>query len=274
MCAQGNYRARADAGMVALQSFYNGGTGLWETTGWWNSANALETTIDYCARTNTTTYCGNLSNTFNRHKGSGFLNKYYDDEGWWALAWIKAYDLTGETRYLDMAKTIFNDMKGGWDSTFGGGIWWTKERNYKNAIANELFLSVAARLHLRTPGDSGPGGYLDWAQREWNWFNNTDLMNSRNLIDDGLDSSGRSNKKTNWTYNQGVILGGLVDLYQCTQNSSLLTQALLIADAAIALLTTNGILQEPCEFPLIPLLQREATSGQFRFLSDCTHGFH
>jgi predicted alpha-1,6-mannanase (GH76 family) len=247
MLAKGNYQVRADAGMAVLQSFYNSTTGLWNTTGWWNSANALETTIHYCARTNSTSYRANIANTFDRHKSGNFLNKFYDDEGWWALAWIAAYDLTSEDRYLNAAKTIFNDMKGGWDSTFSGGIWWTKDRNYKNAIANELFLSVAARLHLRMPGDRGSGSYLDWAQREWNWFERSGLINSSHLINDGLDSSGRNNGQTTWTYNQGVILGGLVDLYHSTNDSSLLTVAQSIADAAITLLVSNGILKEPCE---------------------------
>jgi predicted alpha-1,6-mannanase (GH76 family) len=91
MRATGNYRVRADAGMAALQSFYNSSTGLWDTTGWWNCANALVTTIDHAVRTNTTTYLGNISNTFDKHKESNFLNNFYDDEGWWALAWIKGY---------------------------------------------------------------------------------------------------------------------------------------------------------------------------------------
>lgn len=43
-----------------------------------------------------------------------FINDYYDDEGWWALAWIAAYDLTQNQDYLNMAITIFNDMAGGW----------------------------------------------------------------------------------------------------------------------------------------------------------------
>ena len=46
-----------------------------------------------------------------------FLNDYYDDEGWWANAWIRAYDLTGNTNFLNMAKTIFSDLTTGWDST-------------------------------------------------------------------------------------------------------------------------------------------------------------
>ena len=79
----------------------------------------------------------------------GFLNKYYDDEGWWALAWIDAYDLTHEKRYLAMSQSIFDDMAGGWDEACCGGIWWSKDRKYKNEIANELFLSVAAHLANR-----------------------------------------------------------------------------------------------------------------------------
>jgi hypothetical protein len=82
-----------------------------------------------------------------------FLNGYYDDEGWWALTWINAYDLTGNRAYLSQAKDIFADMTGGWDGTCGGGIWWSKARGYKNAIANEIFLQVAVALHERTPAD-------------------------------------------------------------------------------------------------------------------------
>lgn len=237
------------AGMAALQVFYNLSTGLWNTTEWWNAANALETTIDYSIITNTQTYTSNIFHTYHKHKHKNFLNPWFhDDDGWWALTWIKAYDLTGEPRYLDAAKTIFNDMKRGWDSTCGGGIWWKKkEKTYKNTITNEQFLSVAARLHLRTPGDGGPDSYLDWAQRSWNWLKNSGLINQNNLVNDGLNSACQNNGQTTWTYNQGVILGGLVDLYKSTKDAALLTQAEAIADAAIRELAPNGILREPCE---------------------------
>jgi len=238
----------AAAAMTALQSFYNHSTGLWNTAIWWSSANALTTTINYSMLTNTNTYYSHILNTFEKHKKSKFLNHwFYDDEGWWALAWIKAYDLIGKTRYLDMAKTIFKDMTRGWNSTCGGGIWWSKKQKYKNAITNELFLSVAVRLHLRTSNDWGPRSYLYWAQREWHWFKHSGLINSSNLINDGLNSACQNNRQTTWTYNQGVILGGLVDLYKSTHDASLLFQAQSLASAAMLTLAPNGILREPCE---------------------------
>jgi predicted alpha-1,6-mannanase (GH76 family) len=244
--AGGNYRAYAGAGVAALQRWYNRTSGLWDTTNWWNAANALYVVIDHARRTGTT-YSDVIANTFARNAGGRFLNKYYDDEGWWALTWIAAYDLTQEQRYLDMAKAIFADMQTGWDLTCGGGIWWSKERTYKNAIANELFFAVAIRLHQRTPGDSGPGSYLDWAQRAWAWFRASGMINAANLVNDGLRSC-RNNGGTTWTYNQGVILGGLADLYLVTGDSASLAQAEAIADAAIAtLVNADGILKEPSE---------------------------
>ncbi len=238
----------AVAGMAALQLFYNVSTGLWDTTQWWNSANALGTTIEASRLTDRIAYQTNIFQTFEKQKASNFLNPwFYDDEGWWALTWIKAYDTTGERRYLDMAKTIFKDMTQGWDSTCGGGVWWHKRRQYKNAITNELFLSVAAKLHLRTPNDSGSDSYLNWAKRGWTWFKNSGLLNQQNLVNDGLDDHCKNNGKTLWTYNHGVILDGLVDLYKSTNDESLLIQAQAIADAAIATLAPNGILRESCE---------------------------
>ena len=142
-----------------------------------------------------------------------------------------------------MASSIFIDMSGGWDSTCGGGIWWSKDKTYKNAIANELFLSVAAHLANRV-APTERGSYLAWANREWTWFQQCGMINSQNLINDGLDlSTCKNNGQNTWTYNQGVILGGLVELDRAQRSPQLLSTAHTIADAAITHLSdSNGVI--------------------------------
>lgn len=235
------------AGMAALQMFYNTGTGLWDTSNWWNAANALEATIEYSRLTDSLTYRGNIFNTFyQKPRYANFINPWFrDDDGWWAIAWIRAYDLTGEQKYLDQAKLIFWDMTTGWDNVCNGGLYWHKrELNYKNAITNGLLLSVAAKLHLREPNDKR---YLEWSQKIWKWYQQSGMINAENLVNDGLDSNCRNNGKTTWTYNQGVLIGALVDLYRGTKDAELLKQAEAIADVSIVKLARNGILREPCE---------------------------
>ena len=96
--AGGNFRGYADTAAAELQAFYDGSTGLFPSTGWWNSANALTALIDYSIATGSKTYEGDVATTFEHNKQANFLNGYYDDEGWWALAWIRAYDLTRDER--------------------------------------------------------------------------------------------------------------------------------------------------------------------------------
>jgi predicted alpha-1,6-mannanase (GH76 family) len=184
-----------------------------------------------------------------------FLNNFYDDEGWWALAWIAAYDLTRNRLYLSMAESIFTDMAASWDDICGGGIWWNKDKKYKNAIANELFLSVAAHLVNRTSG-AARKKYLNWGNEEWQWFRASGMINSENLINDGLGkSSGQitgvgctNNGRTTWSYNQGVILGGLAELSVTNRDPSLVQTAQAIATAATTLLVDDkGLLHDPCE---------------------------
>ena len=243
----GDFHASATKAAAALDAFYDSGTGLFSTTGWWNSANGITALADFMAATKTTAYEPRLTTTFQNNKSASFLNHFYDDEGWWALAWIRAYDLTHDADYLAMAKTIFADMAGGWDATCGGGIWWSKDRTYKNAIANELFLKVAASLHNRTPGDGGPGSFVDWASREWAWFAGSGMINAKSLVNDGLASCKNNNGAT-YTYNQGVVLGGLAELAKATGDLTVLTKARAIADATMAtLVDDNGVLREPCE---------------------------
>lgn len=234
-------------GIQVLQTWYNPDTGLWQTTGWWNAANSMTVLAEYSSLSGSTQYVQALSTTFRANAGGGFLNKYYDDEGWWALAWIASYDKTQDARYLNEAQQIFSDMTAGWDSTCGGGIWWNKDRKYKNAIANELFLSVAANLAARTAG-SERSLDLTWAHKEWAWFLASGMINSDHLVNDGLNSSCHNNGAATWSYNQGVILGGLAALWQDSKDPTLLGQAQTIALAAIDHLSdAAGILHDRCE---------------------------
>ncbi len=248
-----DYRGYAAAGIEALQRWYRPWAGLWRTAGWWNSANALTAVIAYTKRTGDNTYMPVIERTFRgaRRRHADFLVSYYDDNGWWGLAWVAAYDLTGESRYLDAAQTIFASMLTGWDDTCGGGVWWNTDRTYKNAITNELFFALAARLHQRCSrtGDV----YLDWALRAWEWFDARGLIGDSGLVNDGLTSACANNGGVTWSYNQGVILGGLAAMYEITEDVGYLNRGEAIADTALRLLTTGpseatpGILIDPNE---------------------------
>ena len=242
------WAAAAAAAAAALQRWYKPRTGLWKTAGWWNSANALTAVIQHSQRTGERRYRHVIETTFAQAQRvhPGFSTEYYDDDGWWALAWIAAFDLTGEPKYLDLARTLFAGMAAGWDDVCGGGLWWTRRKDYKNAIPNELFLLIAGRLHQRA---ARPGsGYLDWALREWRWLRASGLIGPSGLVNDGLTAGCVNNGGTTWTYNQGVIVGGLVVLHEITGDGAYLGQAAAIAAAALRDLTVPpGILAEPGE---------------------------
>jgi predicted alpha-1,6-mannanase (GH76 family) len=242
------YRSWADAAVGALQRWYNPRTGLWRTAGWWNCANALTAVIQHAQRTGERRYRYVIETTFGRAEriNPGFSNEYYDDDGWWALAWIAAFDLTGESKYLDLARALFTGMTAGWDDVCGGGLWWTREKTYKNAIPNELFLLIAGRLHQRTAHPD----YLGWALREWRWFGESGLIGPNGLVNDGLTADCVNNGDTTWTYNQGVLIGGLVVLHEVTGDDGYLERAAAIAAAALRDLTVPpGVLSEPGERP-------------------------
>jgi len=248
-------QAQTQAAADALQQWYAQDTGLYKTTGWWNSANAITTLANLSRVSHSTAYLPVFANTLRvaqtRPSGApGFLNKYYDDEGWWALAWIDVYDLTGEPQYLRMADSIFSDMQLGWETTVcGGGVWWSKDNKNKNAIENELFLAVAAALANREKDAAKRQGDLAWAHKEWTWFLNSGMINSNHLVNDGLNLSDpahcRNNYRNTWTYNQGVILGALVELNKADPDPNLKKTANAIALAAIKrLIDAHGVLLE------------------------------
>lgn len=93
-----------------------------------------------------------------------------------------------------------------------------------------------------------PGGskYLNQAVEVWQWFKASGMINSENLINDGLTPDCQNNGQITWSYNQGVIIGGLVELHKAIGSDTYLEEARKIADAVLISpnLNPTGILYE------------------------------
>lgn len=269
----------AAAAADALAYSYDPYTAWWPSS-WWNSAVAITTVVDYQRTTGDTRYTWMIDRTFEVNKGAfaagvksgdelpgGFVSRAIDDGGWWALAWIRAYDLTGDAKYLQMSESIGDYMQGYWDtSTCGGGVWWDGERTYKNAVVNGQYIEIAAELHNRIPGDSE---WLSRAVDGWNWFQDVGLAGEDGLVNDGITDTCVNNGQTVYTYNQGLAIGGGVELWRATGDTKYLDSAKALADAAIHPgagspgLVVNGVLTQNCD-PLTAANPCDDNAKQFK----------
>ncbi|MFD1050928.1 glycoside hydrolase family 76 protein, partial [Kibdelosporangium lantanae] len=168
---------------------------------------------------------------------------------WHSDAFDRTYagagDHTGDTRYLAMATRIAQYLQGSWDpGTCGGGMWWDREHTYKNAVTSGLYLRLTAAVHRRTPGDTV---WLQRARTAADWYLASGMINADGLVNDGLTTDCRNNGGIVWTYNQGLLIGGLHELWLDTEDPHLLSEAHRLADAAVTHLTRDGVLTESCD---------------------------
>lgn len=101
--------------------------------------------------------------------------------------------------------------------------------------------------------------------KEWNWFINQEFFGENGTINDGLTENCQNNGATvyvqhpglffhltdtisRWSYNQGVVLGGLVELNRVAPNVKYLESANKIAKVAIKTMAdSNMVIHDPCE---------------------------
>ena len=82
-------------------------------------------------------------------------NAYFDDTGWWGVAYLDAYRATNNKRWLwDAARALGFIDRFGWDKA-NGGVWWNVAHDHKTseplvagggAIAYGGFLAIAAAI--------------------------------------------------------------------------------------------------------------------------------
>jgi hypothetical protein len=102
-------------------------------------------------------------------RGAG-KTAWFDDNGWWGMAFLDAYRATGNIEFLTDAEIAQNFISvSGWDSTptRPGGLWWNTNQSFYagETLAGGTLLS--ARLYALTHEQQ----YLDDALKFINWAN-------------------------------------------------------------------------------------------------------
>jgi len=244
-------------GIDVIMSLYNKETGSWDDpncvkpescingAGFWFWGNAARLLADYqnFASQGRRDYSFELENIFEKNKVEMVTADSFDDEAWWGLAMMRYYAATKNTTYLDQAKRIVDDMvTRGKQNICGdkeGGIYWDEAKTQVGSIANELLISLSSKIALIDDPDET---YKNIALKAWSWFSNSGLIASNNLVlDHYAVTDEKCGERIDWTftYNSGVILSGLVDLYQLTKDQSYLNRAKAIATAGLERFTST-----------------------------------
>ncbi|MCW3033407.1 MAG: putative glycosyl hydrolase [Solirubrobacterales bacterium] len=135
---------------------------------------------------------------------------WFDDNGWWGLAFMSAFRATGSRRWLNDAQRALRYIaRAGWDRS-SGGIWWNTQHPYKSgpALASDTLLATLLYQQSHSAFD------LAQARRFLAWANTSGFSQS-----DGL-YAGSSLNATPVDYIEGPLIYAQATLCRLTGASS------------------------------------------------------
>ncbi|MDI3194180.1 glycoside hydrolase family 76 protein [Pseudarthrobacter sp. AL07] len=184
-----------------------------------------------------------------------FVNNYFDDMAWLALATRRLQGLAEETRKpgrrrnARVHKTLTLQFDSASTDDLGGGTFWSKKRDFKNTPAT----APVALYYART-------GQQAKAQRLVDWLNAVLFDETQGLYVDGarLNAAGEVMvENTIYTYNQGPVLGALLEL----GGDANLARAAAVIDGVTQHLTVHTT--APGSFPRILRCDGTGDGGLF-----------
>ncbi|HEX9103438.1 MAG TPA: glycoside hydrolase family 76 protein, partial [Polyangia bacterium] len=206
-------------------------------TGYWTFAQALDAVLDGVERTGGARFGGWIEALYLAQDARGWSRDFYDDENWMALALIRAYDLRGDAKYLTEAKALYADIEAAWDTSCcgatPGGLWWDRPHTQKATAANAGAVITGVRLAART----GDAAYLDFATKVYAYWRAHMVDPTSYAVFDHIVPSGTISKY-NFTYNEGLMIGAAVALFDKTGTAAYLADAEHIAAHVLAAQTT------------------------------------
>jgi hypothetical protein len=169
---------------------------------------------------------------------------YYDDNEWVGIELARLYEQRHEASLLEKAEQIMQFVMAGWSANpklaCPGGVPFSDAPS--NTDRNTVTDGPAAELGVQLYRLTGNGAYLQFAQTAYEWVRDC-LRAPNELYYDHIRLHGVIDP-TEWSYNQGSMIGAGVLLYQATGNSGYLYQARQTAKAALAYFTMPRLLSE------------------------------
>ena len=161
--------------------------------------------------------------------------RFYDDNVWIGLDMVDLYTLTGDSKYLDRAKLVWDFVLSGSNDLMGGGIHWKEGDKGKNTCSTAPAAVLGAKLYKATNEQV----YLDRAKEFYHWVQDRLQDPEDKLYWDNIKLSDPNNPsssviidKTKFTYNAGQPIQAAVLLYEITGDNKYLEDARETADAA------------------------------------------
>jgi predicted alpha-1,6-mannanase (GH76 family) len=163
-----------------------------------------------------------------------YVNSYYDDMAWLALATLRLEHLAEESRrpsrrrHGRIRKSLTLQFDSASTDDLGGGTFWSTKRDFKNTPAT----APVALYYARTGNPARAQALLDWLDAKL-------FDPGRGLYLDGLRINAAGEAvlvDAIYTYNQGPVLGALLEL----GGTANLARAADVVDAVARQLTTPG----------------------------------
>lgn len=245
---QAEYRQFAESGLVQMQDHWWNATKGWydnrypddgQVASVWSSYPMMELvaavaiadpTEDNIALVNSTFKAGEdfWDPTINGTGGIAWQwglspsgNAYFDDAGWWGVAYLDAYRATANKRWLwDAGRVLAYIDKYGWDAK-NGGMYWDTGHAYKTSEPLAAATEIAAtlyRIQHKKYYLSLATKYLAWADAE----TMTHGLYGRNATDG-----------TVMDYVEGMMIDAHLQLCLATKNQSYCDRAESIAKASL-----------------------------------------
>jgi hypothetical protein len=152
------------------------------------------------------------------------VDTYFDDNGWWGIAFLDAFQATHRKAYLaDALRAYRFILEQGWDPV-NGGTWWDTQHHHRTAEPLAAAAYMAARLYRLTRNSK----YLADANRLVSWADENSWNAERHLYQRSETSD------TVMNYVQGMMIGAQVELCRALDRPLNCNRAEALARASLA----------------------------------------
>ncbi|HUP72781.1 MAG TPA: glycoside hydrolase family 76 protein [Acidimicrobiales bacterium] len=178
--------------------------------------------------------------------------KYYDDNAWSGLNLMRLHRMDrSRPGLLAQVSAVVDFVLDEHRRQQSGAVHWQQQVGNASRQLGTVANAANAQLALRLYQASGEAQHLDLALAMYTWVNEYMRDPTNNLFWDHVTRPEGRVDTTQWSYNQGLMIGVNVLLFRTTTDHQYHRASVAIAEAALATFDLERLRAEPVEFAVI-----------------------